>query len=93
MNNATAAPESATPTKTAIRLATAFGLGYAPVAPGTAGSLGGVALFALLLYTLEGVALDPSLHRGVPVLGCDGHVEHGTRAAALDQPRPVGSGD
>ncbi len=58
MNNATAAPESATPTKTAIRLATAFGLGYAPVAPGTAGSLGGVGIFALLLFTLEGVALD-----------------------------------
>ena len=58
MNNATAAPESATPTKTAIRLATAFGLGYAPVAPGTAGSLVGVGIFALLLFTLEGVALD-----------------------------------
>jgi len=30
---------------------TAFGLGYAPVAPGTAGTLGGVAIFVLVVLT------------------------------------------
>jgi phosphatidylglycerophosphatase A len=34
----------------AVRLATAFGVGYAPVAPGTAGSLVAVALFAPFQY-------------------------------------------
>lgn len=36
-----------------VRLATVFGLGYLPGAPGTAGSLAAVALFGLLLYLLE----------------------------------------
>lgn len=39
-------------------LATGLGLGYAPVAPGTAGSLGSVALFAGLLFALEGALFD-----------------------------------
>jgi phosphatidylglycerophosphatase A len=37
----------------AIRLATAFGLGYAPIAPGTAGSFAGAVLFAPFAYGLE----------------------------------------
>ena len=37
-----------------IWLATGLGLGYAPVAPGTAGSLGSVALFALTQAFLTG---------------------------------------
>ena len=35
-------------------VATGFGLGYVPWAPGTAGSLASVALFAVLHYCLEG---------------------------------------
>ena len=46
------------PSRPGVRLATAFGLGYAPWAPGTAGSLAAVALFALLLYSLEGILLQ-----------------------------------
>jgi len=46
------------PSRPGVRLATAFGLGYAPWAPGTAGSLAAVALFGLLLYALEGIVLQ-----------------------------------
>lgn len=35
-----------------VRLATVFGLGYSPVAPGTAGSLAAVALFTPFLFVL-----------------------------------------
>jgi phosphatidylglycerophosphatase A len=34
----------------ALAVATAFGLGYLPKAPGTFGSLGGIALYALIQY-------------------------------------------
>lgn len=53
-NNAGAVP--AAPSK-AVQFATVFGLGYAPVAPGTVGSLVGVALYAPLHYGLSGVPL------------------------------------
>lgn len=39
-------------------VATGFGLGTLPWAPGTAGSLAAVALFAVLSYGLEGVTLQ-----------------------------------
>src|SRR3989338_5198468 len=48
----------AAPSRPGVRLATAFGLGYVPWAPGTAGSLAAVALFGLLLYSLEGILLQ-----------------------------------
>src|SRR3989338_585755 len=48
----------AAPSRPGVRLATAFGLGYAPWAPGTAGSLAAVVLFGLLLYALEGIVLQ-----------------------------------
>lgn len=41
----------------AVPLATVFGLGKIPVAPGTAGSLAGVALYAPLHYFLTGLPL------------------------------------
>ena len=41
----------------AVYVATAFGLGYSPVAPGTAGSLAGVALYAGLHYGMSGTPL------------------------------------
>ena len=40
-----------------VKLATVFGLGRIPFAPGTAGSLVGVALFAPLHYFLDGITL------------------------------------
>ena len=40
-----------------VTLATVFGLGRIPVAPGTAGSLAGVALFAPIHYFLDGLTL------------------------------------
>src|SRR3989338_6425391 len=48
----------AAPSRPGVRLATAFGLGYAPWAPGTAGALAAVVLFGLLLYALEGIVLQ-----------------------------------
>ena len=39
----------------AVRLATAFGLGYAPMAPGTVGSLVAVVLFVPFLFSVENV--------------------------------------
>jgi phosphatidylglycerophosphatase A len=42
-------------------LGSAFGLGYAPVAPGTAGTLGGVALGALCLLLSPGLATQVAL--------------------------------
>lgn len=61
MTNPTPAPDaSALPSRllnrTGIAIATGFGLGCVPVAPGTAGSLLTAALFAFLLYWLEGMA-------------------------------------
>lgn len=47
---------SAPASRAGIWLATGFGLGYAPVAPGTAGSLASVALFALAHAFLRGTA-------------------------------------
>ena len=41
----------------AVRLATVFGLGYSPVAPGTLGALAGIAVFLPLHYGLTGVPL------------------------------------
>jgi phosphatidylglycerophosphatase A len=49
-----AAPRAAT-NPLAMRLATAFGLGYAPVAPGTAGSLVAVVFFVPILFRGESV--------------------------------------
>src|SRR3990172_3275249 len=48
----------AAPSRPGVRLATALGLGDGPWAPGTAGALGAVALFGLLLYALEGIVLQ-----------------------------------
>jgi phosphatidylglycerophosphatase A len=36
--------------RVSLAIATAFGLGYLPKAPGTWGSLGGIALYAMVLY-------------------------------------------
>ena len=54
MTNTPPEAQAASPPRAGLLLATGFGLGYAPVAPGTAGSLGAAALFALLHQTLEG---------------------------------------
>ena len=56
MTNTPPEAQAASPPRTGLLLATGFGLGYAPVAPGTAGSLGAAALFALLHSTLAGTA-------------------------------------
>jgi phosphatidylglycerophosphatase A len=45
----------------ALFIATACGLGYIPVAPGTWGSLGGVIIWALILFYLP-LNLSPGLH-------------------------------
>ena len=57
MTSSPPAPDvSSTPSSRAgLWLATGFGLGYTPVAPGTAGSLASVALFALAHAFLKGV--------------------------------------
>lgn len=47
------APARAAPNLQAVRLATAFGLGYAPMAPGTVGSLVAVVLFVPFLFSVE----------------------------------------
>jgi len=41
-----------------MRLATAFGLGYAPVAPGTVGSLVAVVFFVPILFRVESVVVQ-----------------------------------
>lgn len=58
MSDSAPAPDASTrldsaPGRLGVRLATAFGLGYLPWAPGTVGSLAAVALFALPLYALD----------------------------------------
>jgi phosphatidylglycerophosphatase A len=50
-NNAPAAPSKA------VQLATVFGLGYSPFAPGTAGALVGLGIYAALHYGLSGLPL------------------------------------
>jgi phosphatidylglycerophosphatase A len=47
-----------------LAIATAFGLGYLPKAPGTWGSLGGVALYALVQYYCP-LDFVPSVHPGM----------------------------
>jgi len=47
---------SAPASRAGVWLATGFGLGYAPVAPGTAGSLASVALFGLAQGLIKGAA-------------------------------------
>ncbi|MCI0402439.1 MAG: phosphatidylglycerophosphatase A [Acidobacteria bacterium] len=56
MTNTPPEAQAASPPRAGLLLATGLGLGYAPVAPGTAGSLGAAALFAFLHLTLEGAA-------------------------------------
>lgn len=63
MKNLTPAPQAPSRPATApslpgVTLATGLGLGSVPRAPGTAGSLGSVALFALLFYGLPGALLQ-----------------------------------
>jgi len=58
MTNTPPEAQAASPPRAGLLLATGFGLGYAPAAPGTAGSLGAAALFALLRWTLEGAAFN-----------------------------------
>lgn len=57
MTNPSPTPEAASarvgPNRQAILIATGFGLGRAPVAPGTAGSLAAVIIFSPLLLGLE----------------------------------------
>lgn len=53
-------------------LCTCFGLGNSPVAPGTVGTLGGVALGALLIYS--GSAFPFALFAGIVVLYLGGRV-------------------
>jgi phosphatidylglycerophosphatase A len=50
--------QTASPPRAGLLLATGFGLGYAPIGPGTAGSLGAAALFAVLHFSLT----IPALH-------------------------------
>jgi len=54
MNSGERAP-AALRDRAALILASGFGLGYAPLAPGTVGALGGLGSWALLQYTLPGV--------------------------------------
>lgn len=56
-NHTNGASDPETASNAALRLATVFGLGYSPIAPGTAGSVAGVVLFAVLQFTLTGMAL------------------------------------
>ncbi|MGH9777226.1 MAG: phosphatidylglycerophosphatase A family protein [Candidatus Acidiferrales bacterium] len=58
MTNTPPEAQAASPPRAGLLLATGFGLGYAPAAPGTAGSLGAVALFALLHWKVEGTAFN-----------------------------------
>lgn len=44
--------------RAAIKVATGFGLGYVPWAPGTAASLGAAGLFALVQHWLDGTVLQ-----------------------------------
>ena len=59
MTTAPPAPDvaSTSPSRAGLWLATGLGLGYAPIAPGTAGSLASVALFALAHSFLQGTTL------------------------------------
>jgi phosphatidylglycerophosphatase A len=57
MTNTPPEAQAASPPRAGLLLATGLGLGYAPVGPGTAGSLGAAAIFALLHSTLTGTAL------------------------------------
>ena len=60
-----AAPSHAAARRTprlSLAIATAFGLGYLPKAPGTWGSLGGVALYALVQYYFPLTFLPGSRH-------------------------------
>jgi phosphatidylglycerophosphatase A len=74
-------------TRLAVLLSTAFGLGYSPVAPGTAGSLGGLAVFALVRWTgstvLEGAVLAALMGLGV------WSANIAERHFALEDPGPV----
>lgn len=60
VNPESSSPKAAVGSRTGVWLATALGLGYVPVAPGTAGSLASVALFVLLGSTLSGSVLWPA---------------------------------
>lgn len=57
MTNPASTPEAASarpaPNRQAVLIATGFGLGHAPVAPGTAGSLAAVVVFVPLLLGLD----------------------------------------
>ncbi|MFQ5663498.1 MAG: phosphatidylglycerophosphatase A [Terriglobia bacterium] len=61
------------PRRPGLVLATGFGLGYVPVAPGTAASLASALLFALLIYGLEGTALQFAYLFGLAGLGLVGY--------------------
>ena len=63
-------------------LGSAFGLGYAPVAPGTVGTLGGVALGALCLLLPPGVATQVAL-AGMALLVTLAGIPLATRAEAI----------
>ena len=81
-------PSGATKTKPnfAIVIASAFGLGYFPKAPGTFGSIAGIFLVALPLWILFPISLFTDIHlnfgwRADPVLV--GHAFFGLVTAAL----------
>jgi len=57
-----APPHSGKKPQIALLIATGFGLGYVPKAPGTAGSLGGVALFWLCHWIFSTYGFSFDLH-------------------------------
>lgn len=74
-----------------VALATGFGLGYAPVAPGTAGSLAAVVLFGLVDYGLAGPLLSFTYLLVLVVLGLVGvwSTENALPHWTSTDPRPI----
>lgn len=74
-----------------ISIATGFGLGYAPWAPGTVASLGAVLLFALIHYGLEGAILSFTYLSLLVVLALAGvrSTENALPHWTTPDPRPI----
>lgn len=72
VNPESSPPNAAVGSRAGVWVATALGLGYAPVAPGTAGSLASVALFVLLGTTLSSGGLWLAYVSVLVVLGVVG---------------------
>lgn len=94
MTTAPTTPETVTkpaPHPQAVRLATAFGLGYAPVAPGTVGSLVAVVFFVPFLLWGANVFVQAAYLVALVVLGLAGQwsVEEALPRWGGGDPRPI----